>query len=323
MSTWTFAQEFGNQFKVSCSDIESRINFLKSASPVDQELFGEVNVELAKLTKSLADATGSLPSYDQRQYEQQLKALQNTLLEFQAATKPRSKFTFKRKPPATTTSTSRLPEVENTLTSLPTSHIPTTNLTLSSRSYEYVTFDTFPSSPLQHDLTISDLDHCIVNLVPYPFEPGVQDETIRPQLDISALHVNNITNTILLLPTIDGSVLLHKLSNCTLVVGCRQFRMHTSHNVDVYLSIPSTPIIEHCLDLRFAAYPKFLSQSQELEVREPFKHLSVQDFSHIRSTPSPHWSVLDNSRKTKDSWPLSPISTREELQSALAQNLPQ
>lgn len=46
--------------------------------------------------------------------------------------------------------------------------------------------------------------------------------------------------------------------------------MHTSHKVDVYLSIPSTPIIEHCLDIRFAAYPKSLAPLLDLEVRESF-----------------------------------------------------
>ena len=34
-----------------------------------------------------------------------------------------------------------------------------------------------------------------------------------------------------------------------------QFRIHTSSSVDVYISIGSNPIIEHCSSIRFADYP--------------------------------------------------------------------
>lgn len=154
---------------------------------------------------------------------QQLKALQNVLLDIQAASKPRSKFSFKRKPQEAAPLTSKEEKAENLPLLQPTGSVPTTNLTLSSRSFEYLTFDAFPQSSLQHHLTVSDLDHCIVNLIPHsPQSDALGDGSPRARLDISALHVHNLTNTILLLPSIDGSVLLHSLSQCTLVVGCRQ-----------------------------------------------------------------------------------------------------
>ena len=41
-----------------------------------------------------------------------------------------------------------------------------------------------------------------------------------------------------------------------------QFRMHTSRNVDVYISFTSNPIIEDCSEIRFSGYPHSLrSQS--------------------------------------------------------------
>lgn len=88
--------------------------------------------------------------------------------------------------------------------------------------------------------------------------------------------------------------------------------MHTSHNVDVYLSIDSTPIIEHCTTIQFTAYPSALVGSVATEpvsqvrgngvpgnacdadfmTQNTSKHLAVQDFSHIRATPSPNWTEL-------------------------------
>ena len=38
------------------------------------------------------------------------------------------------------------------------------------------------------------------------------------------------------------------------------------------------------------------------------KHLSVQDFSHIRATPSPNWEALpDNAVVVKEKWPRAPF----------------
>jgi len=200
----------------------------------------------------------------------------------------------------------------------------TSNLVLSSRSYEYVTSQSLAFSSLQQHLTISDLDHCVVNLIPSTIvttggADGPKAHGLTTSLDISAIHVRNLTDTVLLLPPINGSVLLHDLARCTLVLGCHQFRMHTSNNVDVFLAIPSNPIIEHCSDIRFSGYPKFLSLSLD---ENPSNHLSVQDFSHIRSTPSPHWSVLSDGDERIVHLPLQPVTDRVEISDTLEKLLP-
>ena len=41
--------------------------------------------------------------------------------------------------------------------------------------------------------------------------------------------------------------------------------MHASSKVDVYLSITSNPIIEHCKEIRFFAYPRALAPSSVTE----------------------------------------------------------
>jgi len=66
--------------------------------------------------------------------------------------------------------------------------------------------------------------------------------------------------------------------------------MHSSKKVDVLLSISSNPVIEDCNNIRFAQCPKIFLKSPESEKEStPF---SVKDFSHIRLTPSPHYSWM-------------------------------
>ncbi|KAF7343433.1 C-CAP/cofactor C-like domain-containing protein [Mycena venus] len=228
---WSFSQGFAAEFQASRTELESR-------------------VELAKSTKITADALQTL--YDQRQYELQLKGLQKSLEELRTLI-PKSKFAFKRKAPAPSAQASpSLDPPVVTEISQPDSAPVSTNLTLSSHSLRYLTMAFISGTSQASDLTISDLNKCVVNLLG-------EDNNLK----ISALHIRNLTDTVLLLPIIQGSVLLHDLRRCVVVVGCHQFRMHTSTNVDVYLSIPSTPIIEHCSQIRFSSYPAALRISED------------------------------------------------------------
>ncbi|KAF7366688.1 Tubulin-folding cofactor C [Mycena sanguinolenta] len=325
--TWTFSQSFSAQFQASRAELESRVDLAKSTK-VTADVLQTLSLDLATLTKTLSDATGSLPSYDQRQYELQLKGLQKSLEDLRTLI-PKSKFAFKRKVPVPSSEAPSSPDppviAETTSESQPGS-APTvsTNLTLSSHSNQYLTMASLPCTAQTSDLAISDLDKCIVNLLP-------DAEDADSGLKISALHIRNLTDTVLLLPAIQGSVLLHDLRRCVVVVGChqvwfldnriipklktRQFRMHTSTHVDVYLSIHSTPIIEHCSQIRFASYPTALRTSEDTSPHV----LSVQDFSHIKSTPSPNWSMLAPENQVSK-WPIR--RTPQEVEDLLDALLP-
>ncbi|KAJ7481538.1 tubulin binding cofactor C-domain-containing protein [Mycena latifolia] len=289
--SWSFSQTFAVDFQASRTELESRVDLAKSTTTTADAL-NILSLDLAKLTKTLADATGSLPSYDQRQYELQLKSLEKSLEELRALL-PKSR---------------AVPDISPQQESLPTS----TNLTLSSHSMRYLSKASLPSTSQASDLTISDLNNCIVNLLPEPEGKSPPDGTF---LEISALHIRNLTDTILLLPFIRGSVLLHDLRRCILVIGCHQFRMHTSTAVDVYLSIPSTPIIEHCSQIRFTSYPDTLSKEPSPNV------FSVQDFSHIKATPSPNWSSMPTDALVRE-WPIDTIATEKDITDVLNTLLP-
>ncbi|KAJ7628454.1 tubulin binding cofactor C-domain-containing protein [Roridomyces roridus] len=294
-TTWSFSQTFSAEFQASRTDLESRVQEAKSTTITADDL-QILAVDLAKLNKTLADATGSLPGYDQRQFELQVKAIEKSLQEL----RPKSKFAFKRKPPGpTTTTTTPTPAATSNIAPPPSTTTPSTNLTLSSHSSQYLTKTALPPASQSSDLSISDLSNCIVNLLDSKF---------------SALHIRNLTDTVLLLPVIQGSILLHDLRRCTVVAGCHQFRMHTSTNVDVYLAIQSAPIIEHCSHIRFSTYPSSLSK--EITAHE----FSVQDFSHIKSTPSPNWAFIPGlgGGDGKD-WPVGGV---EDISASLSKLLP-
>ncbi|KAJ7028721.1 tubulin binding cofactor C-domain-containing protein, partial [Mycena alexandri] len=309
---WSFSQTFSAQFQASRTELESRVESAKSTK-ITADALQTLSVDLAKLTKTLADATGSLPSYDQRQYELQLKGLEKSLEELRALI-PKSKFAFKRKAPAPPTTPVPAPTAvpEASSTTQPKSVSISTNLALFSHLLRYLTKDSLPPTFEASDLTISDLNKCILNLL--PSNDSLPESSY---LKISALHIRNLTDTILILPPIRGSVLIHDLKRCVLVVGCHQFRMHTSTNVNVYLSIPSTPVIEHCSKIRFAPYPVTLQMSGH-----PYPSaLSIQDFSHIKSTPSPHWSMLSTEAHIIK-WPVDVMTSENEIAESLGVLLP-
>jgi len=177
--------------------------------------------------------------------------------------------------------------------------------TLAVFSHRYLTILDIRSSNTSAEVSVSDLDECIVNLL-----PGDEDDS-----KITALHVQRVSRSVILLPRISGSIILYDLSQCVIVVGCHQFRMHSSTAVDVYLESGSDPIIESCSGIRFAAYPSSLARGGTLQD----KHLTVKDFSHILSTPSPNWSLLLE-EKWEKSWPILALDDRvllEELERML------
>lgn len=290
-TTWGFSQEFLPKFQANCSALALLIQSATSSQP---ELWNEV----AQLSKSLHDATGHLPSYDQRQCELTLKELEKSLEALQTATKPKPKFAFRR----TAAPSKASPHVDAPTPVQNTPTNTTSNLTIASYQNRYLNISVLPTASLDRasDLSISDLQGCVVNLLaPLPH-------------DFSAVHIRNLKDCLLLLPLIKGSILLHNLIHCTLVVGCHQLRMHDSKSVDVFLDSTSSPIIEHSSSIRFSKYPTQISH-------KPSQDFTVQDFSHIRPTPSPNWSMLPED--VEYAWPLESVAD-ENVPDILTRVLP-
>ncbi|KAK0498762.1 tubulin binding cofactor C-domain-containing protein [Armillaria luteobubalina] len=295
---WTFSQQFSSGFSKASTDLQTRISASKEASSTSNDTVAELSAHFTKLTKNLADAVGSLPAYDQKGYENQLKSIEAGLESLRKTSKPVSRFSFKKRQAASR------PLPTATVTAEPSSQEPSSSqasiLSFSTRNDEILTVDL--SDACARDVTLSDLANCVVNLI------------APSKLTISAVHAQNLRNVVLLLPMIQSSIMLHDLDNCVVVVGCHQFRMHTSRSVDVYLSIPSHPVIENCSGIRFAGYPSALQRGTQ--VLSESRHASVQDFSHIKATPSPNWTLLPEDQ-LPTFWPLGSTTVGDFLTSVL------
>lgn len=154
---------------------------------------------------------------------QQLKALEKVLEDLRNAL-PKSKFAFKRKAGTVpSSSTSVTVPLERSTIPPSSNHEPATpgpsaNIRLSSHSHRYFTSASLAGTGSQaSDLTLSDLDHCIVNLLSPPSGDN-------GSLDISAVHVRNVRNSLIILPIMKGSVLVNEMHRCVFVVGCHQVR---------------------------------------------------------------------------------------------------
>jgi len=157
---------------------------------------------------------------------QQISSLEQGLEEVRSASVPKTKFTFKRKidnpqpsaaPPLPPSS-----RIANELGEGGAVPGTSTFNKLSSHSHCRLSLRsilTLGAGTSSFDLTISDLDRCIVDL----FDVA-QAETVprRQQLCLTALHARDLRETVLILPNVKGSVLLHSLRRCTVIVACHQ-----------------------------------------------------------------------------------------------------
>lgn len=201
--------------------------------------------DIAKLRKDLSDNTSFLPAYDRRQYEQVtsfmlkyslladcnpkkgLKSLEQLLDELRSSSIGKSKFSFRRKAPKPT-STLPLPSVSSTPTQQQeqfSAAVDTTrssnSVVLSGQTHQYLSWTSASSLTVSTtDLSISDLDFCVVNFL--------GDSADAQPLTFTALHMRNVRNTVLVLPFIQGSAMIHGASNSVIVLGCHQVRKRTS-----------------------------------------------------------------------------------------------
>ncbi|TFY63127.1 hypothetical protein EVJ58_g3433 [Rhodofomes roseus] len=292
-----------------------------SAGSADSKAVQQLSTDFAKLRKELTDATNFLPPYNQRQCELQLKEVEGSLEKLRTAAAPKPKFAFKRKAvpsvqsPLPTASPASRDAPEKAVVVTSSNATPSTGVTISGRSHEFIDLSSLPPSVSATDLIISDLDHCVLYMLP---RPGLEDDTAR-DVRITALHARNVRNSVLIMPMIEGSALLHDVSQCVLALGCHQYRMHTSTQTDVYISLASNPVIEHCKEIRFANYPRFLQRAGD----EYPSTLTVQDFSHIRPTPSPNWSILpEDAVSPEEHWPKPGVADNIDVDLVLQLLLP-
>ncbi|KAL6252352.1 hypothetical protein RBB50_000070 [Rhinocladiella similis] len=163
-----------------------------------------------------------------------------------------------------------------------------TTATLTSITNQTHTHIILPSSSLnsQTPCSLSKLTNCVLDL-------SVPTTATAP---FASITITSINTSLLLCGSVFGPAHITGVKNSILVLGCRQFRMHECHNVDVYLYCTSRPIIEDCSGIRFTPLPKLhadlVRASQGTSSPPPNQWDQVDDFKWLKTEPSPNWSVL-------------------------------
>jgi hypothetical protein len=135
--------------------------------------------------------------------------------------------------------------------------------------------------------TISNLQHSVIDLsAPTRTAP------------FSALYLKNIKNSLIICGQTAGAVHITNVQNSVLVISCRQFRMHASKKVDVYLHSASRPIIEDCEQVRFAPMPQTLVTGAMAQVANHWDH--IDDFKWLKVEASPNFELLAEAERVGD-----------------------
>lgn len=156
-----------------------------------------------------------------------MTALEAQLEGIRSSATAKPKFSFQRKTNKSSSSApSTMPKSSMTVSQVPSAHPASTFYTLQKHAHQYLTSSSLPpptSGQPQSDLTISDLDHCIVNLCSSTSQTQPDLETPWSH-ELTALHIRNLRSTIVILPDISGSILLHNLEQCIIVASCHQVK---------------------------------------------------------------------------------------------------
>lgn len=136
--------------------------------------------------------------------------------------------------------------------------------------------------------TVSNLRRCVVDLSPPTTNGG----------PFASLILKNIKDSLIVCGRVNGPIHITGVENSVIVISCRQYRMHGSKNVDVYLYCSSRPIIEDCEEIRFASLPETYSTPETSNT--PNQYDQIDDFKWLKSEPSPHFNLLPTSEYIKE-----------------------
>ncbi|KAK8254481.1 tubulin binding cofactor C-domain-containing protein [Phyllosticta capitalensis] len=144
-------------------------------------------------------------------------------------------------------------------------------------------------------------------------QPAAQAQGAAP---FAALTLKNIKSSLVVCGRVSGAIHLTNLAHSVVVVSTRQFRMHECRDVAVYLACSSRPIIEDCVDVRFAPCPSLYSSpplsssppptssSTDSSTPGTETHVNlwdqVDDFKWLKAEPSPNWRALPPAERVAD-----------------------
>ncbi|WVQ63297.1 uncharacterized protein L199_001449 [Kwoniella botswanensis] len=259
----------------------------------------DLNSKISDLRTRVDQISALIPVYDRVKYDKQLTELEQQTSSLRTRDKPKSKFTFNKSksssikssstPTPTPTpgnSSSRQPQAE---ASSSTSISSSNTHTISNLSHRLIR----PPKDVigTYTLSLSDLSDCIIDL--RPNVPDDRDGEAKDQARLTAVHGKSLERCVVITPVVGGSVLLDEVKGSLLILGCQQFRIHSSSVTTILLHVDSLPVIEHCTKLKFGSYPHGLhDENTNLNSNLNLNYRKVQDFDWPLPTPSPNWTLL-------------------------------
>jgi len=314
---------------------------------------------ISKLSNDVKDISGSLPAHDQRTYSEAIKALSERLQKTRAQAAPKPKFSFKKKnalaisinDAAELAARKRLLQPNSNFSSgvssfattpltMPQTPVngsavedsqpgdakadTTNSITESVRKLSFSKADKIHISNHNkiHIMLPSSATHAtsgtsgtVTNV-----RDSVIDMSISATSAFATLTLKNITGSLIVCGHVDGAVHITNVKDSILVVATRQFRMHESKNVKVYMLCKSRPIIEDCEGIEFAEMPDCYVTDKDKDIKNLYDQ--VDDFKWLKTEHSPNWSLLEAEKRIKDEvWkevvPGSPKSGVEEILNAV------
>ncbi|SPO21471.1 uncharacterized protein UTRI_00953_B [Ustilago trichophora] len=258
------AHAFYTQFRASTGELLDQIAHVKT-----QEALQDALQILARLSADLTRAvdSGILPPHDQGVHKRRLDEVSAALevsrrevdkgvsVAMEGGKNKAGGFAFKRKTPVLapdSSATTTIPAASTSTTNAQTSQATPveqerkpSHLTISSlhNTIYHPTLTDLKDTRISLDLF--NITSCLIDLRPYSSTHTVLSVQLR-----------SIFNSILLLPPIEGSIMIHDLKHSLLAIpSCHQFRMHTSHQVAVELCTKrgSVVTVEGCTGIRFVA----------------------------------------------------------------------
>lgn len=160
-----------------------------------------------------------------------------------------------------------------------------TQITISNRANLYIKVPSAASHATSSG-TISNLTGCVIDLT-----------APTGQAPFSALYVKDVRDSLILCGQVAGAIHITNISNSVLVTSCRQFRMHGSKQVHVYLHSTSHPIIEDCTGVKFAPSPGVLVDAETAKIANQWNQ--IDDFKWLKSGPSPNFGELEDLKRVK------------------------
>ncbi|PSN62554.1 TBCC-domain-containing protein [Corynespora cassiicola Philippines] len=163
-----------------------------------------------------------------------------------------------------------------------------TSVTISNHSAAHIILPTSASHATSSG-TVSNVKRSVIDLSPPTQDGG----------PFAQLILKNIKDSLIVCGQVSGAAHITGVENSVVVASCRQFRMHGSKNVDVYLHCSSRPIIEDCENVRFAPLPEAFVTPEVSSY--PNLWDQIDDFKWLKAEPSPHFSILPASNRIEES----------------------